>query len=283
MPAPAISVVLCTRNGAASIADQLAALASQIDVPIWELVVVDNGSTDGTAAIVTRWSDRLPLRLVPAPAARGLAAARNVGVAASTAPLLAFCDDDDVVDSSWLATLTIELGEHPLIASRMEYDLLNDAAALRGRARFQSQSIETLFGAPVCNGAIGVTRSLWDAVGGNDESMRGTGEDFDFALRVSAHAGIVPRLSSAVYHYRQRATSRDSLRQAWRYGKSHVVLYTRHRDRMRRDRRAAADWWWLVTRLPVAWQPTRRVLWARRLGTRAGRLAASLRHHVWCP
>lgn len=283
MPTPTISVVLCTRNGAAHIAHQLAALASQVGPPSWELVVVDNGSTDGTAAIVTGWSERLPLRLVPAPEARGLAAARNVGVAVSTAPLLAFCDDDDVVDPAWLATLATELAEHPLVASRMEYDLLNDAAALRGRARFQSNSIETLFGAPVCNSAIGVTRSLWDAAGGNDESMRGAGEDFDFALRVAAYSGTVPKLSSAVYHYRQRSASRDSLRQAFRYGQSHVAVYIRHRDRMIRDRRAAADWRWLVMRLPVAWQPTRRVLWTRRLGLRAGRLAASLRHRVWCP
>jgi glycosyltransferase involved in cell wall biosynthesis len=198
MPAPAISVVLCTRNGAAFIDQQLAALSVQKTPPPWELVVVDNGSTDGTASIVAGWSDLLPVRIVDAPLARGLAAVRNIGVGAASAALVAFCDDDDVVADSWLATITAELADHPLVASRMEYDLLNEPAALRGRARFQSATIETLFGAAVCNGAIGVRRALWEAVDGNDESLRHAGEDFDFALRLAAERHVTPILSAAV-------------------------------------------------------------------------------------
>ena len=71
---PCASVVLCVRNGAAFVGRQLAALAAQdLDTP-WELVVVDNGSRDSTAAVVAPWVERQPTwRLVaePAPQAPG--------------------------------------------------------------------------------------------------------------------------------------------------------------------------------------------------------------------
>src|SRR5688500_9296124 len=97
------SVVVPVRDGAATIGEQLAALAQQDFPGSWEVVVADNGSRDGTADVVRSFRDRLPgLRLVDASARPGASHARNAGAAAATGEVLAFCDADDVVDPGWL-------------------------------------------------------------------------------------------------------------------------------------------------------------------------------------
>ena len=57
---PVVSVVLCVRNGASTLTRQLAALTRQDFGAPWEVVLVDNGSTDGTRALATAWTDRMP-------------------------------------------------------------------------------------------------------------------------------------------------------------------------------------------------------------------------------
>ena len=97
---------------------------------------------------------------------------------------------------------------HRVVASHMVYETLSGAASLDGRADFQSTEIERLFGLPVVNGATGWNRALWLALGGNDESMRTTGEDFDMALRAHLEAGVEPYFAEdAVYNCRRRTGS----------------------------------------------------------------------------
>ena len=86
---PTLSVVLPCRNGAATIAVQLEALAGQSWDGSWELVVVHNGSTDESMQIVEGLRDRLPaLRVVDASAKRRVPAALNEGVRASAGRLV---------------------------------------------------------------------------------------------------------------------------------------------------------------------------------------------------
>jgi glycosyltransferase involved in cell wall biosynthesis len=97
---PAISVVIPTYERLEVLPEVLAALAAQRDAPELEVVVVDDGSRDGTAAFLADW--RGPLRLtVLRQENRGPAAARNAGVAAARAPLVAFLGDDTVPDPGW--------------------------------------------------------------------------------------------------------------------------------------------------------------------------------------
>jgi glycosyltransferase involved in cell wall biosynthesis len=106
---PAISVVIPTYNRAPllprAIASALAALA-QGD----EILVVDDGSTDDTAAVVARYGE--PVRYLPIPHG-GLAAARNAGMAAATNPLVAFLDSDDEFMADKLALQRAVLARRP--------------------------------------------------------------------------------------------------------------------------------------------------------------------------
>src|SRR5687767_8249669 len=102
----ALTVILLTRNGATTIGDQLEALAGQTWSESWELVVVDNGSTDGTLQIVEGYRTRFPvLRIVDASEKPGAGHACNEGVRAARGAAFAFCHDDDVVGDGWLAAM----------------------------------------------------------------------------------------------------------------------------------------------------------------------------------
>jgi glycosyltransferase involved in cell wall biosynthesis len=120
------SVIVPTRNRADRLDACLAALARQtLPAEQFEILVVDNGSTDGTPERIARWADRRPgLRGVEEPEA-GVSRARNAGIAAARGELLAFVDDDAVAEPRWLATL---LGA---------YDRWPRVGAACGRARLR--------------------------------------------------------------------------------------------------------------------------------------------------
>jgi glycosyltransferase involved in cell wall biosynthesis len=257
-PDPELTVVICTRNRSSTIGDQLRALAEQrCDVP-WEVLVVDNGSTDDTVAVVRAIDlGDVPLRVVDASDRAGLSHARNVGVREARADAIAFCDDDDLVGRGWVAAMARDLRHHPLVASALEYERLNPPELLVGRSRFQSTGVEHVLGFPVCSGPCGVRRELWEELGGNDEDLDGTGEDFDFAMRAHRLLGVTAHFSpDAVYHYRLRDEPGGVFRQARAYGRSHVQLWARHDGRRIAPapewRRAGREWWWIATRAPLA-------------------------------
>jgi len=98
-----VSIVICTRNRAASLARTLESLARLI-IPtdlVCELVVIDNGSTDATQGVIAGFRDRLRIRSEHERVA-GLAQARNRGVEVATGDYIIWTDDDVVVDPAWL-------------------------------------------------------------------------------------------------------------------------------------------------------------------------------------
>ena len=103
--APAVSVVLCTFNRSHLLGEAIEALLNQTPgTPLYEVVVVDNNSTDATREVVGRFMGSGIVRY-EFEARQGLSAARNHGVAMSRAGILAFTDDDVRVDSTWVRSI----------------------------------------------------------------------------------------------------------------------------------------------------------------------------------
>jgi len=101
-----ISVVLATYNRASSLSTTLQTLF-QLVYPAdlrWELVVVDNNSSDSTSAVIKAFQVSFPIRYV-LETTQGRAAAINAGIAAATGRIVAFTDDDVLLHSNWLTAL----------------------------------------------------------------------------------------------------------------------------------------------------------------------------------
>ena len=112
-----LSVVVCTRNRAASLARTLDSLA-RVEPPRradWQVVVVDNGSGDDTAQVIERFRDRLPMRALFEPRP-GVSHARNAAVAASDGDYLVWTDDDVTVCRAWLRSYESAFEAHPRAA-----------------------------------------------------------------------------------------------------------------------------------------------------------------------
>lgn len=112
--APDITVLICTRNRANQLKNVLTSAAA-MRVPSglrWEMVVVDNGSSDHTADVVQSFGDRLPVRVVREEAA-GLSNARNRGVAEAQGRYICWTDDDVLIDEGWLAAYAEAFERHP--------------------------------------------------------------------------------------------------------------------------------------------------------------------------
>ena len=113
---PEIAAVICTHNRCAWLPDALGSLAAQsLPAGRFEVIVVDDGSTDATPAVVAEFSSRLPLRVITQPN-RGLAAARNAGWRAARAPLVAYLDDDARAAPDWLERILAAFAEAPAAA-----------------------------------------------------------------------------------------------------------------------------------------------------------------------
>ena len=108
-----ITVAICTRNRAAGLSRTLQSLERMRPVDCaWELLIVDNGSTDGTQDVVKQFETRLPIWAVLEPRP-GLAIARNTAVACARGAYMACTDDDVIVAADWLGAYVAAFARWP--------------------------------------------------------------------------------------------------------------------------------------------------------------------------
>ncbi len=277
-----ISVIVPVRDGGPWFAEQLSAIASQQCPEPWEVVVADNGSSDGSAEVARRWAEaHSGFHVVDASARRGPSAARNAGAAAASGDKLAFCDADDVVQPGWLAGCAAALGDADVVAGHLDLWSLNGGPP----APAQAASTRQLGFLPAALGAnLAVRRSAFDAVGGFDEELT-TGEDIDLSWRLQLAGFRFAEAPSAVVAKRDRSRFDEVFRNARTYGRCGPVLFRRYRSEgARRDLTGALRAWvWLVVALPTLFRPERRTAWARAAAIRIGRLEGSVSERVFFP
>ena len=196
--APAISVVMATRNRATRLPRVFECLAAQdIDVP-FELVIVDDASDDDTWLMLEKLAESaaFAVRSIHRDTCGGPGGARNSGWREARAPLVAFTDDDCEPQPEWLATLYRALADADLVQGRT---LPNPAQLERHGAFGRTLSVteEGLY--PTCN--MGYRRSVLDEAGGFNERYRMSAEDTDLAWRsreAGARSAWAP--DALVYH-----------------------------------------------------------------------------------
>lgn len=236
---PMLSVVIACRNAEATLGVQLEALAREPRHSEWDLILCDNGSTDGTVALAESYRAALPnLRIVHAAERPGPAYARNAGVAQTEARWLAFVDADDEIAPGWIEAMFAALDAHAFVAGRFEATKLNSPAVLRSRPLQQRHGLQDSGIGPrlphAGAGNMGIHRSVFQAVGGFDAGL-GCLEDTDFCWRVQLAGVPLVFRPDAVVHVRLRSTMRRMWRQGHDYGAATAELEHRYAGVTRAD------------------------------------------------
>jgi glycosyltransferase involved in cell wall biosynthesis len=287
--APLVSVVIPVLNGAATLPEQLQALAGQTYPGRWEVVVADNGSTDATVQVVGEWAAKLPcLRLIDASDRMSTNHARNLGAAAADGDLLVFCDADDVATPGWLAAMVNALGSYDLVGGRLDDEALNDPVSRSWRSRPDTGGLPSaLYFRPYATSAnLGVRAEVLRVLGGwNQDFVRG-GTEVEFCWRAQLAGYRLGFEPDAVIQYRYRSTRWAFAYQLYRYGRAEAQLFRAFRDQgVSRPSlyRACRAWAWTVIHLPdLLRSRTDQGRWLRTAAFRVGRLDGSIRFRTLC-
>lgn len=281
-----LSVVIPARNVAATLSEQLDALLAQTWSGRWEVLVVDNGSTDRTIELAEQYASRDPrVRVVRAHGGSGVSYVRNRGIEAASSDAVAICDGDDIVGPRWVEAMGEALRTHGCVTGPVEVDRLNPAWLVATRGRFPTDRPRTYLDLfpMIAGGNVGLRREAWARVGGFDEDFSGP-EDADFSLRL-ATAGIeIGFAPEAVLHYRYRSEPSALFRQGRFYGRGRPLIAKRIRAAgVGRVRRFAGwkSWAALVLWAPRAVTAEGRATWVWIAGNRLGEVEGSIRHRAF--
>ena len=242
MPQPGISVIIPARNESEHIERCLLALARQKNTPSFEVVVVDNASTDDTSGLVRQFAARhpeLPLRLLSEPKP-GRGGARAKGFAAARGQLLLSTDADTVVPEHWVAGLAHALSSKNCVAVTGSCVVVDCRPrtnfAINNSMRLGMRSYRIIVGHWWLTGSnFGIKRSAYEQAGGFDPAIRDQ-EDLELSWRVQ-HVGRIrflpARLSVTTAGDRFQ---RGTLHGLWPYVRTYIGRFVlRQGDRYARQ------------------------------------------------
>lgn len=220
---PFISVVVCSYNGSATIKDCMEGL-QKIDYPKYEVIVVNDGSTDNLVEIVNKY----PVKLISTKN-MGLSNARNTGMIEAKGEIVAYIDDDAWPDPQWLRYLAYayQTTTHagiggPNLAPDDDGPIATCVANSPGGPVHVLLTDEMAEHTPGCN--MSFRKEVLLEIGGFDPVYRAAGDDVDICWRIQ-HTGrtIGFHPSAFVWHHR-----RNSIKTYWKqqkgYGKAEALL-----------------------------------------------------------
>ena len=230
---PRVSVVVCTYNGERWLPGCLAALAA-VDYPDFEVIVVNDGSTDASEAIARSHGVE-----VVTTENHGLSAARNTGAARATGEIIAYIDDDARPERDWLRHLALHFTrtDHvavggPNLPPRDDGLIADCVANAPGGPIHVLVSDREAEHLPGCN--LAVRRAALEEVGGFDPRFRIAGDDVDFCWRLHEAGGTLGFNPGAVVWHHRRNSVRAYLRQQHEYGKAEGLLERKWPERYNR-------------------------------------------------
>jgi glycosyltransferase involved in cell wall biosynthesis len=231
-----LSLVICTRNRAAQLAESLRSLTRLQYLVPWELVIVDNGSKDETQDVIKSYRESLPLKTIIEPQA-GLGRAHNRGWAMSQGHIVAFTDDDCYPADDFLYSVVRCFEENPRLGFIGGRILLHDPEdyriTIQEKASRQDLCPGDFLPAGLIHGAnFACRRTALESVNGFDERF-GPGalfvcEEVDIMARMLAQGwpgAYDPR--PLVYHHHRRKTEAEALRLHRQYDRGRGAYYSK--------------------------------------------------------
>jgi glycosyltransferase involved in cell wall biosynthesis len=227
---PRVSVVVCTYNGGRTLEQCLCSLRA-LDYPDYEVIVVDDGSTDATRAILGRFPEVRAIHQ----ANQGLSVARNVGLQAATGEVVAYTDSDCFADPAWLSLLVYQLQHSDAAAvggpNLTPADGWSAAcvASSPGQPTHVLESDQVAEHVPGCNMAF--RRDALLAINGFDPVYRKAGDDVDVCWRLQQAGHWITFAPGAFVWHHRRQGPRAYLKQQAGYGEAEALLQFKHPDK----------------------------------------------------
>jgi glycosyltransferase involved in cell wall biosynthesis len=220
---PRISVIVCTYNGERTIRDCLEGL-SKLEYSNFEVIVINDGSTDGTEDIVREYGFQLI-----STENRGLSNARNRGLEEATGEIVAYTDDDARPDPHWLTFLasTFKTTKHvavggPNIAPQGDGPIADCVANAPGGPNHVLLSDQEAEHIPGCNMAF--RKEALQSIGGFDPQFRIAGDDVDVCWRLQEMGWTLGFNSAAFVWHHRRNFVHTYWKQQINYGKAEALL-----------------------------------------------------------
>ncbi len=190
---PDVSVIIPTFNRARKVVRSISSVLDQT-LTNYEIIIVDDGSSDGTANALAQFKHNSKVKCLSHPKNLGVSAARNNGIMASRAPLLAFLDSDDYWLPEKLAVQVRFFRQNPkAVACQTEELWIRKGQRVNPRKKHRKPSgyifEPSLKLCLVSPSAVMLKRSLLDKVGFFDENLP-VCEDYDLWLRISSQYPI---------------------------------------------------------------------------------------------
>jgi glycosyltransferase involved in cell wall biosynthesis len=228
---PTVSIVICAYNAAATL-DECLSHTAELVYPGLEVIVVDDGSTDDTAAIAQRHAH---VRLIQIPHA-GLSAARNAGLEVANGELIAYLDSDAFPTPEWPYYLALGLDARDVGGvGGPNVPPTSDGIGAEAVARAPGGPVHVLVGddraehIPGCNMAF--WREVLQEAGGFDPVYTAAGDDVDLCWKVLDNGWQIGFHPAAVVWHHRRTGVRAYARQQRGYGRAEALVATRHPHR----------------------------------------------------
>lgn len=224
---PRISIIVCTRNGDATLPACMDSLLA-LNYPDFEVIVIDDGSHASIRDIV----ERFPQARYQFQEHAGLSVARNRGAQLATGSILAYTDDDCIAQRDWLLHLSRAFDDEAVVAAggpnipppprnRVER-VVAAAPGAPAHVLLNDTEAEHL---PGCN--LAIRRTAFERIGGFRAEFKTAGDDVDVCWRLREH-GVLRFVPGAMVWHHRRFTVRAYLRQQRGYGHAEALLMMTH-------------------------------------------------------
>ena len=226
---PKISVIVPCYNVALQVEDLLKCLSTQdFDEP-WEILFVNNRSTDDSVSVIETFQGELPpYQILSAPDTAGAGYARNVGVKSAQASLVAFCDADDEIPNDWVRKMYLAITEFGFVGCRIG-ERKGTAKKFSGLMNDDIGGFYNIGYLPFSGaGTLGIRKDIFDEVGGFDNHLR-ICEDIDLCYRVQLSGHPLHADPTNKIFYRAPETEWAIYKQRFLWGRYEKVMARRYK------------------------------------------------------
>ena len=233
---PMISAVVCAYNAQSTLEGCLSSFL-KVPYPFFEVIIVNDGSTDATAAIADKYAKKHPdIFRVIHQSNKGLSFARNAGMYAARGSIVAYTDSDCYIDQHWLHFMALAFQDGrfaavggPNLAPPEDNRTAACVSVSPGAPTHVLLTDEIAEHIPGCNMAF--RREDLLSIQGFDATYRAAGDDVDVCWRLQNSGKEVGFSASMTVWHHRRNTVKAYLRQQVGYGRSEALLAPKHPER----------------------------------------------------